>query len=208
MVYVSQPTECGTLYTLAELTAIHDACHEYGLHLYVDGARLAYALACEQNDVTLPDLAHLCDVFYIGGTKCGALFGEAVVVPQPSLLPHFFTIIKQRGALLAKGWLLGIQFDELFSNGLYLRIGKPAIEAANTIRAALERTGYRLVLDSPTNQIFVVLPNSTTASTASFALPPAGQRPRAKRSCCSTRWPSPAMLQRHARAHASHSVVS
>lgn len=161
MVYVSQPTECGTLYTLAELTAIHDACQEYGLYLYVDGARLAYALACEQNDVTLPDLARLCDVFYIGGTKCGALFGEAVVVPQPSLLPHFFTIVKQRGALLAKGWLLGIQFDELFADGLYLRVGKPAIEAANTIRAALERSGYRLVFDSPTNQIFVVLPNST-----------------------------------------------
>ena len=161
MVYVSQPTEYGTLYSLAELTAIHDVCKEYGLPLYVDGARLAYALASEQNDVTLVDLARLCDVFYIGGTKCGALLGEAVVVPDPSLLPHFFTIVKQQGALLAKGWLLGIQFDELFADDLYLQIGKPAIDAANTIRAALKRLGCQTVYDSPTNQIFVVLPNST-----------------------------------------------
>lgn len=160
MVYVSQPTEYGTLYSLAELTAIHEVCRKYSLPLYMDGARLAYALACEENDVTLADLARLCDVFYIGGTKCGALFGEAVVVPQPTLLPHFFTIIKQHGALLAKGWVLGMQFDTLFTDDLYLRIGMPAIESANAIRAALAKAGYKLAFDSPTNQVFAVLPNN------------------------------------------------
>ena len=157
MVYLSQPTEYGTLYSLSELAAIREVCDEYDLPLYVDGARLAYALACKQNDVSLADLARLCDVFYLGGTKCGALFGEAVVVPNPTLLPHFFTTIKQRGALLAKGWLLGIQFDELFANNLYLGIGKPAIRSANTIRARLAQAGYELAFDSPTNQVFVAL---------------------------------------------------
>lgn len=109
MVYVSHPTEYGTLYSRAELEEISNVCRKYHIPLYLDGARLAYALACPQNDITLKDLASLCDVFYIGGTKCGALFGEAVVIPRPGLIPHFFTIIKQHGALLAKGRLLGIQ---------------------------------------------------------------------------------------------------
>ena len=159
MVYLSQPTEYGTLYSLAELTDIRAVCREFGLTLYVDGARLAYALACPENDVTLPDLARLCDVFYIGGTKCGALFGEAVVIPNKTLLPHFFTIIKQHGALLAKGRVLGHQFDVLFSDGLYLQIGAPAIAAAARLKAMLRDAGYTLWLDTPTNQVFVILEN-------------------------------------------------
>ena len=119
----------------------------------------AYALASPENDVTLTDLAELSDVFYIGGTKCGALFGEAVVIPQKGRIPHFFTIIKQHGALLAKGRIAGIQFGELFTDGLYLRIGKPAMEAAEQIKDALKKYGYQLSLDTPTNQIFCIVSN-------------------------------------------------
>ena len=159
MVYISQPTEYGTLYTKAELAGLRAVCDRYRLPLYADGARLAYALACRQNDVTLADLAKLCDAFYIGGTKCGALFGEAVVVPDPKALPHLFTLIKQHGALLAKGRLLGIQFDELFRDDLYLHIGEPAIRAADRIRAALRENGYRLFFETPANQVFCIMEN-------------------------------------------------
>jgi len=154
MIYISHPTEYGTLYTKAELAELRQICDRFGLRLYLDGARLAYALACPLNDVSLKDLAQYCDAFYIGGTKCGALFGEAVVVPDASALPHLFTMIKQHGALLAKGRILGIQFDELFSGDLYLRIGTSAIEAADRIRQALEGKGYTLKFGSPTNQVF------------------------------------------------------
>ena len=164
MVYLSQPTEYGTLYRLEELKSMRAVCDRHGLRLYVDGARLAYALACPANDVSLPDLARLTDAFYIGGTKCGALFGEAVVVPDPALIPHFFTIIKQRGALLAKGWLLGVQFDELFRDDLYLRIGAPALAAADLIRAALEKAGIPTAINSPTNQIFPILEDTRLSS--------------------------------------------
>ena len=164
MVYLSFPTEYGTLYSLDELTQISSVCREYHLPLYVDGARLAYALACPENDISLPDLARLCDVFYIGGTKCGALFGEAVVIPKHNFIPHVFTIIKQHGALLAKGRIAGIQFDTLFTDDLYLRIGRNAIEAAQRIREALSRKGYRLAFGSPTNQIFPELENSRCAA--------------------------------------------
>lgn len=157
MVYISQPTECGSLYTLKELEAIRKACDTYQLKLYLDGARLAYALACSENDVTLPDLARLCDAFYIGGTKCGCLFGEALVLTRPNLIPHLFTIIKQHGALLAKGRLLGLQFDALFTENLYDQIGQTALRTADTLRRALLDKGYTLAFDSPTNQIFVVL---------------------------------------------------
>lgn len=159
MVYISQPTEYGTLYSKEELIEISKVCRANQLPLYVDGARLAYALASPENDVTLSDLAELCDAFYIGGTKCGALFGEAVVIPQKGLIPHFFTIIKQHGALLAKGRIAGIQFDELFTDGLYERIGKPAIDAAEQIKEALKKFGYKLALDTPTNQIFCIVSN-------------------------------------------------
>ena len=156
-VYLSQPTEIGTLYSLKELTEISSTCRRGGLRLYVDGARLAYALACPENDVTMPDLARLCDVFYIGGTKCGTLLGEAVVFPQPDFVPHFFSIIKQHGAVLAKGFVAGLQFDALFTDNLYGEIGLTAIEAAGRIRRALREKGYTLAFDAPTNQIFVTL---------------------------------------------------
>lgn len=163
MVYLSHPTEYGTLYSLEELRSISQVCRKNGLPLYLDGARLAYALACPENDVTLHDLAELCDVFYMGGTKCGALFGEAVVIPQKNFIPHFFTIMKQHGALLAKGRLLGIQFDVLFTDDLYLHIGEPAIIAAERIKEALLYQGYQLYFESATNQLFVVMENTKIA---------------------------------------------
>lgn len=166
MVYLSQPTEYGTLYSKAELTSIRGVCLEYGLKLYADGARLAYALASPENDLTLSDLASLCDAFSIGGTKCGALFGEALVVPDPSVAPHLFTFIKRSGALLAKGRLLGVQFDALFADGLYARIGKPAIEAADLLRKGFREKGIPLAIDSPTNQLFPVVKNERLAPLA------------------------------------------
>ena len=165
MVYISHPTEYGTLYSRAELAAISAACHKHGIALYLDGARLAYALACPENDVTLNDLAELCDVFYIGGTKCGALFGEAVVA-KPGLLPHFFTIIKQHGALLAKGWLLGLQFDALFTDGRYESIGQNAIRTADQLRNALRWHGFELCFDAPANQVFCVMDDARLAQLA------------------------------------------
>ena len=157
MVYISQPTEYGTLYSLKELEALSAVCRGAGIYLYMDGARLAYALATPANDAALPDIARLCDAFYIGGTKCGALFGEAVVFPRPDTAPHFFTVVKQHGALLAKGRIAGIQFDTLFSGGLYDAIGKSAVEAADRIRAALDAKGYAQPFVAPTNQVFVAL---------------------------------------------------
>jgi len=159
MVYISQPTESGTMYSLKELTQISGICRKWNLPLYLDGARLAYALACSENDVTLPDIARLCDVFYIGGTKCGALFGEAVVIPDPDLIPRFFTIVKQHGALLAKGRIAGIQFETLFTDDLYFRIGETAIRTSDRIRGWLKDHGFRFLIDSPTNQIIIVLDN-------------------------------------------------
>lgn len=145
---------------MKELEEISRICHEHHLSLYLDGARLAYALACSQNDVFLPDLARLCDAFYIGGTKCGAMFGEAVVFPKHNFVPRFFTMIKQQGALLAKGRMLGIQFDVLFTDNLYNNIGRNAIEAADQIRGILEKQGYPIAFQSPTNQIFLILTKS------------------------------------------------
>ncbi len=159
MVYISHPTEYGTLYSREELAKISSLCRSHKIPLYLDGARLAYALACPKNNITLADIAALCDVFYIGGTKCGALFGEAVVIPKAGTIPHFFTIIKQHGALLAKGRMLGIQFDELFTDHLYEKIGVPAIEAADQIRQILSQNNYALYFDSPTNQVFCVIEN-------------------------------------------------
>jgi threonine aldolase len=160
MVYISHPTEYGTLYSLEELRSISYVCRKNGLPLYLDGARLAYALACPENDITLHDLAELCDVFYIGGTKCGALFGEAIVIPQKNLVSQFFTIMKQHGALLAKGRLLGIQFDILFTDDFYMHIGIPAIIAAKKVQKALLQLGYQLYFESPTNLLFVVMENA------------------------------------------------
>lgn len=157
MVYISHPTEYGTLYTKKELQALRSACRENGLLLFLDGARLGYGLTAPGTDVTLRDIADLTDVFYIGGTKVGALFGEAVVFPVPGLIPHFLTQIKQHGALLAKGRITGLQFDTLFTDNLYLRIAQHAVDMAMKIRRGLEEKGYRIYIDSPTNQQFVVV---------------------------------------------------
>ncbi len=158
MAYISHPTEYGTLYTLAELTALSDICKKYRIPLYMDGARLAYALASD-TDVRLADIARLCDVFYIGGTKCGALCGEALVFPHGAP-EHFLTLIKQRGALLAKGRLCGVQFEALFEDGLYFRIGRSAVELALRIRDGLLSRGFDLAMDSPTNQQFPIVPDA------------------------------------------------
>ena len=163
MVYISHPTEYGTLYTKAELEALHAVCQEYKMPLFLDGARLGYGLAAEGTDVTLADLARLTDVFYIGGTKVGALCGEAVVFPHGAPA-HFMTMVKQQGALLAKGRLLGIQFDVLFTDGLYFSISKNAIATANRLKAGFAAKGYRFFMDSPTNQIFLVLENTQLAA--------------------------------------------
>lgn len=159
MLYISQPTEYGTIYSLAELEALSDICHRHDIFLYIDGARLGYALAATSNDATLSDIARLADIFYIGGTKCGALFGEAAVIPKPEGIKHLFSIIKQHGALLAKGRLLGVQFATLFRDGLYERLGSNAVEQAMRLREAFEGAGYRSVVASPTNQQFFRLPN-------------------------------------------------
>lgn len=156
MVYLSLPTEYGTLYSLAELEAMAEVCRKWNLMLFVDGARLGYGLAAAECDVTLADLARLCDAFYIGGTKCGAMFGEAVVM-RKGLVPHFFTIVKQQGALLAKGRMLGIQFLTLFTDNLYLDIARHAVEQAARLKRAFIERGYELYFDSPTNQVFVTL---------------------------------------------------
>lgn len=156
MVYISHPTEFGTLYTKAELEAISGVCRAWKIPLYVDGARLGYGLASEETDVTLEDMARYADVFYIGGTKVGALCGEAVVFPHGAPV-YFMTMVKQQGALLAKGRLLGVQFDALFTDNLYLQISKNAIQTADRLKQALKEKNYQLLLDSPTNQIFVIL---------------------------------------------------
>lgn len=160
MVYISHPTEYGTLYSLSELEALSRVCRKANIPLYMDGARLGYGLAAPGTDVTLQDIARLCDVFYIGGTKVGALFGEAVVAPHAERLPHFFPLIKQHGALLAKGRLLGIQFETLFTDGLYLEMGKHAVRLAQKLKQGFVQKGYKLHMDSPTNQQFVCLPNA------------------------------------------------
>lgn len=165
MVYISYPTEYGTLYTREELEALSAACHEYGLKLFIDGARLGYGLMSKAaEDMTMADIAALADVFYIGGTKVGAICGEAVVFPRGNAPKHFVTSVKQHGALLAKGRLLGVQFDALFTDNLYLRIAAHAIEMAELITTALTEKGYRFYIKPATNQIFVVWPNDSLAA--------------------------------------------
>ena len=159
MVYLSHPTEQGTVYTAQELTAISQVCREFGLTLYVDGARLAYGLAAEKS-VTLPLLYELCDVFYLGGTKVGALFGEAAVISNPALARDFRYLIKQRGGMLAKGRLLGVQFEALLEDGLYFRLGENGVEQARKLSQAFQAKGYQMRYDSPTNQLFPVLPDA------------------------------------------------
>ena len=160
MVYISHPTEYGTLYSKNELEAVASVCKQYDIPLYLDGARLGYALASYETDVTLKDIARLCDVFYIGGTKVGALFGEAIVFTNERAPKHFLTQIKQHGALLAKGKVLGIQFDTLFTDDLYLNISRYAIDCAEEMKCIFEEKGYSFYLKSPTNQQFIILENS------------------------------------------------
>lgn len=159
MVYISQPTEYGTLYSKQELKEISEVCHKYNIPLYADGARLGYALAATGADFTLEDMATFCDVFYIGGTKVGALCGEAVVFSHKNMPDHFVTTVKQAGALLAKGRLNGIQFDVLFTDDLYLKISKHAIAMADRMEKIFLDKGYRFFIESPTNQKFVILEN-------------------------------------------------
>ena len=161
MVYISHPTEYGTLYTLSELTAISEVCRKHNMPLFLDGARLGYGLMSYSTDVTLQDIARLCDVFYIGGTKVGALCGEAVVFTHGNMPKHFLTMKKQNGALLAKGRLLGVQFDTLFTDDLYFKIAKHAIDMAERLKGILSDAGFPFLLESPTNQQFVVLDNAT-----------------------------------------------
>lgn len=157
LVYISYPTEYGTIYSREELEQLHAVCRREHLPLFVDGARLGYGLASDAADIDLPQLARLCDVFYIGGTKVGALCGEAVVFPQGNAPRHFFTSVKQHGGLLAKGRLLGLQFATLFTDGLYERLSRHAIAMAMQLKAILERAGIPFFIDSPTNQQFPIL---------------------------------------------------
>lgn len=159
MVYLSHPTEYGTLYSKEELKQLSQICKSYQIPLYLDGARLAYGLMSLQTDVTLTDIAHICDVFYIGGTKAGTLCGEAVVFTKNNTPSHFLTRIKKQGALLAKGRLLGIQFDTLFTDNLYCQIGKHGIDMAEQLKKCLREKKYPFYLESPTNQQFIILEN-------------------------------------------------
>lgn len=161
MVYITFPTEYGTLYSAQELDDIFQICQRYDLPLYVDGARLGYGLMADGNDIPLPYLASHCDVFYIGGTKIGALCGEAVVFTHNNAHKHFFNIQKQHGALMAKGRLLGVQFDALFTDNLYFDISRHAIDMAMRMKKIFQDKGYRFFIDSPTNQQFVILSHET-----------------------------------------------
>ena len=156
MVYISLSTELGTVYNLSQLTDLYYTCRQHGLYLFIDGARLGYALAAPTGDLTAADIAKFCDVFTVGGTKVGALFGEAVVIVNPELNTRFRYMIKQRGGMLAKGRLLGVQFSALMRDGLYFEIGKKAVDQAMRIRSALLEKNIPLLVDSPTNQIFPI----------------------------------------------------
>jgi len=162
LVYISNATELGTIYNRQELEDISAVCRQYRPYLFVDGARMGYGLGAEGCDVTLADLARLADAFYIGGTKCGALMGEAVVLVNDDLKDHFRSYIKQNGGMLAKGWLLGLQFATLFENGLYFDITRQAVKDAMRIRSAFLEKGIPLLMESPTNQQFVILDEAQT----------------------------------------------
>ena len=160
LVYISDATETGSVYTKAELSELSFFCRRHDLLLFLDGARLGCALTSQANDLTLPDIAALTDAFYIGGTKNGAMMGEALVITNQALQEDFFRIKKQRGAVLAKGWLLGVQFQALLQDGLYFAIAKHAVEVAQYLQGGLKNLGIPMMVDSPTNQIFPIVPNS------------------------------------------------
>ena len=157
MVYISHPTEPGTLYSKKELTELAELCREYGIPLYLDGARLGYGLMSKASDMSLADIAELCDVFYIGGTKVGALCGEAVVFTKGNKPEHFMTSVKKRGGLLAKGRLLGVQFDALFTDDLYFKISRHAIDMAERVKEIIKDKGWQVYMDSPTNQQLILM---------------------------------------------------
>ena len=159
MVFISHPTECGTIYTKNELIEIHNICNRYNIPLYLDGARLGYGLMSDSTDVTIEDIAKYTDIFYIGGTKVGALIGEALILTNKKL-DHLITRVKRYGGLLAKGRLLGIQFDTLFTDDLYFKISKHAIQMANLLKEGLLEKGLKLYIDSPTNQQFFIIENT------------------------------------------------
>lgn len=163
LVYISNPSEYGTLYSLSELEALSAACHELGLYLFLDGARLGYGLMAKDYDVTVADIARLCDVFYIGGTKVGALFGEAVVILHPALKEDFRYLIKQHGGMLAKGRLLGVQFDALMTDNLYFAIAEHAVKLADKLRETFDELGVSYLVPGITNQIFPILPDAVLA---------------------------------------------
>ena len=163
MVYISFPTELGTIYSKSELEVLHGVCQEYSIPLFIDGARLGYGLMSDANDVGIKELPQLCDVFYVGGTKVGALFGEAVVFPAGNAPDHFFTTIKQHGALMAKGRMLGLQFDTLFTDGLYFEIARHADNLAGILKGIFLEKGYETYIDSPTNQQFFVMTREQAA---------------------------------------------
>ncbi len=160
MCYISHPTEYGTLYSKDELKALRRVCDKYDMKLYLDGARLGYGLMAKGSDLTLADIAELTDAFYLGGTKVGAAYGEALIFPKGNAPVHMIPQIKQHGGLMAKGWIMGIQFDTLFTDDLYFEISKNAIETAEVLKKALKEKGYEMPIDSPTNQIFVKLDNN------------------------------------------------
>ena len=177
MLYISNPTEWGTIYKKDELIGLHDLCKEYGVYLFLDGARLGYGLMCKENDLSLEDIAKYTDVFYIGGTKVGALFGEAVVITNNDLKPDFRYAIKQHGGMLAKGRLLGIQFETLFADGLYFEIAKHAMDMAERISDKLVELGVEFTVASPTNQIFVALPKkAVTELSKTYKFEPMGEK--------------------------------
>ena len=163
MVYISDATELGTIYTKSELAALHDVCREFGLYLFLDGARMPAALVAEGNDLDITDFGKYCDAFYIGGTKNGLLFGEAVVITNNDLKPHFRNMIKQRGGMFAKGFLFGVQFGAYFKDGLWLEMARHAVSQAQRIAKAAEEKGYTLYAKSPTNQVFIVLSHEKIA---------------------------------------------
>ena len=159
LVYISDSTEIGTVYKKAELEAIHHFCRQHDLYLYLDGARLGSALTCEENDLELSDIAQMTDAFYIGGTKNGALLGEALVILNPAMKADFRFMLKNRGAMLAKGFIAGIQFEELFRDGLFFEMASHENEMAKILRNGIRELGYSFYSDSPTNQLFPILPN-------------------------------------------------
>ena len=160
LVYISNPTEVGTVYTKEELEILYAFCKRHDLYLYMDGARLAMALAVEETHLTFPDLPDLCDAFYIGGTKVGAMFGEALVIVKEEFKDHFRFNMKQHGAILAKGWMMGVQFEELFKEGLYLELGRKGVAMAQILKDVFEKAGIPLLAPAPTNQVFPIFPDA------------------------------------------------